>query len=340
MAEDADPQLTNMLMVEESAAGQRLDRFVTDQLGTSRTRVQRWIADAGVTVNGRIVVKASEPVTAGDQVAVLGSITQPKIPAVEPVAMTLDILLEDAHLIVLVKPAGLVVHPGAGTREPTLLAGLMHHLKRSGGLRFNSGFERPGIVHRLDKDTTGVMVCAKTEDAHVGLAQQFTTKTTIEREYLALLDGVMADEILVHESQLTRDPNNRLRFISVRQPGLTGRYRYAKSEFRRMNVYGHRLTEARIRLHTGRTHQIRVHAVDLKIPVVGDQLYHRPTDLPQSFPLPVRQKIKSLRRQMLHAARLAFDHPITGERMSFEAKLPADFHEARELLIAHERAKG
>jgi 23S rRNA pseudouridine1911/1915/1917 synthase len=256
-----------------------------------------------------------------------------------PHPMKLDIIFEDEDLLVLNKSAGLSVHPGAGTREPTLVEGVFHWLGRS---QIEVGDNiRPGIVHRLDKDTTGAIVYAKNEKTQTHLAKQFASKL-IPREYLALLDGFLPHLQLEYESYLFRDPQHRKRFASISadaylkkfgrpvSPG-TG-YRLAKTLFLRKESFQARITLASIFLRTGRTHQIRVHSKDLHCPVLGDPIYNQTHDLPKSIPLEVREKIAGLKRQMLHAHTLGFIHPSSGKEMHFEAPLPEDFQDLLELL--------
>jgi 23S rRNA pseudouridine1911/1915/1917 synthase len=334
----ADQQEVLITVTAEEAGG-RLDRVLASRLaGTSRAKLQRLIAAGDVTLNGR-VAKAKDPVAAGDVLAVATAAAQASPPArLAPVAMRLAVLYEDEHLLVLDKPAGIAVHPGAGDTGPTLVQGLLAHcagrLGRATGGKPELAAERPGIVHRLDKDTSGVMVCAKTDAAHAALAKQFHDKTN-DREYLALLDGVLAGQAATIESWLHRDPNARLKYASTTPSdyaALAARlgqpprgYRWAKSAFQVDRVFHERLTLARVRLFTGRTHQIRVHALALGAPILGDPLYHPGSELPARVPVEVRAAVRRLGRQMLHAQLLGFTHPATGERLTFTAPAPPDF---------------
>lgn len=324
------------LVVGAEGAGRRLDAFVAGCLARlSRAKVQRLVERGDVTLNGE-PARSKDALRVGDRIVVALSPVEPS--RLAPVEMPLAILYEDEHLIVVDKPSGISVHPGAGTSQATLVQALIAHVGKmpAAATRDPMAALRPGVVHRLDKDTTGAMVLAKTDLALAHLAKQFHDKTDIMREYVALLDGVMPRDEIIHESYLFRDPRSRLRFASMtvaemeqliedhggRKPT---RYRLARSAFKRATVFGGRLTLARVRLFTGRTHQIRVHAKDLGLPVVGDLVYHRPTELPQTFPEAVRLQVASTRRQMLHARLLGFRHPTTGETMRFEAPYPADF---------------
>ena len=334
------------LSITEDEAGRRLDLVLAARLGeVSRAKIQKLIARGAVTVNGVVVARSKEPVGAGDVVELTWLEAEPS--PLTPVPMELDILYEDEQLLVLCKPAGITVHPGAGDNGATLVQGLLYHAGRLGQPEVTdpTAWLRPGIVHRLDKDTSGVMVVAKTDKAHAALARQFHDKTTLVREYAALLDGRMAQTEILYESYLHRDPRSRLKFASLPVAGYrllvqekgrepTG-YRYARSLFKREQTYADRLTLARVRLFTGRTHQIRVHALSLGVPILGDQTYHRPTQLPQTFAPEIRAAVFGLSRQMLHARTLGFRHPVSGEAMHFEALYPPDFQEILALLAPY-----
>ncbi len=313
---------------------QRLDSWLAGQLPQlSRAKIQKLIGRHKILVNGRLA-KASLKVQTGDRIHVEIENEAPS-PRLLPYPMSLDILYEDSELLVLNKAAGITVHPGAGTSAPTLVEGVLHWLgKKDGGEHL-----RPGIVHRLDKDTTGLMVYAKNERTQFNLAKQFAAKQ-IPREYLALLDGYLEQPKLEYESYLFRDHQNRQRFASITKDTYLvrfghppqGGYRWAKSIFTKECSYLSRLSLAKIQLLTGRTHQIRVHSKALQCPVLGDPLYNQPHELPKAFPLAVRQSIASLKRQMLHARKLGFLHPLSGKELSFEAPPPQDFQELIDLL--------
>jgi 23S rRNA pseudouridine1911/1915/1917 synthase len=337
------PQGLSAYVVTAELAGRRLDQFLVEALAgsapVSRAKIQKLVAAGAVTVNGA-GARAKDPVAAGDRVEVAWPPPPPS--TLVPARLPLRILFEDAEVIVIDKPAGLAVHPGAGDHGPTLVQGLLHHCGALGHGRAPdpTAWARPGIVHRLDKDTSGVMVCAKTDRAHAALARQFHDKTALEREYVALLDGLLGEALVVRESYLYRDPANRLRFASSAPPPPGVKARYAKSLFRREHEYGHRLTLAAVRLYTGRTHQIRVHARDLHCPVIGDALYGRPTQLPASFPAAVQAAVRRVPRQLLHARRLGFAHPTSGARLTFEAEIPNDFSEVIAVLAPFKNAGG
>ena len=323
----------------------RLDRFLAQALPElSRSRIQELISSGGVTVDAK-VVKASQALTGGEQLSVAMGLLPSRELSLEPrpLEAPLDILFEDDSLIVVNKPAGVTVHPGAGTQgETTLVHALLHHCgslpepashreSAESGSDLTGDDEaddggagtsqaalaalRPGIVHRLDRDTSGAMVVAKTASAHRDLAAQFHDKTNF-RQYLVLCSGPMPVESVVRESWLARDPSHRTRFRSWDEEA-PGR-KYAKTVFRREEAFAAGVTLVSARLYTGRTHQIRVHARDLGMPVTGDASYGDDSRLPHE----VRELAT---RQMLHAWKLGFRHPVTGERFEFEAPLPADF---------------
>ena len=364
MAGQQEELIRVIVLVTE--AGQRLDAFLAQAGATrpelarfSRSKLQKLIEGGAVTLNGE-ATRSKELVREGDIVEVTPMASAPS--ALTPLAMELSILYEDASLIVINKPVGIAVHPGAGDPGPTLVQGLLHHVGKLGRAKpFRGGADddaeddlpqadedaatalRPGIVHRLDKDTSGVLVVAKTDAAHAHLAKQFHDKTN-EREYAALLDGAMPSGEIVCETYLFRDPTNRMRFQSINlddyarlqsDGGLgTRRFRLAKSLFKREETFGARVTLATVKLFTGRTHQIRVHAVALRLPVIGDPLYHRAVNLPERFSPKTRQLVLGVSRQLLHAKTLAFTHPESGVRLSFHAPYPADFQAVLDALRA------
>jgi 23S rRNA pseudouridine1911/1915/1917 synthase len=289
--------------VNRERSGLRLDRFLALELSDfSRARLQTLIRDGFVTLNG----KQSRPrdlVRAGDFV----QLTEPVIEKIDaaPESMALDVLFEDNDLLVLNKPAGLVMHPGAGHSEHTLVNALLAHCDNLSGI---GGRERPGIVHRLDKETSGVLVVAKNDSTHRNLAKQFAART-IEKIYLALVAGVPRKASGVIDRAIGRHPVHRQRMSVATRKG-----RPAKTEYRLLRT-GNQMSLLECALHSGRTHQIRVHLHHLAHPVLGDKSYGGKHAT--AFP-----------RQMLHAWKLAFRHPRTNEVMKFEASLPSDFVEA------------
>jgi len=252
---------------------------------------------------------------------------------------SLSILFEDEHVIVVDKQPFLSVHAGAGHTGTTLVDLLLHHCGVLGRpqRRTPDADLRPGIVHRLDRGTSGAMVCAKTDVAHAALAKQFHDKTN-EREYVCILDGKLAQAEVDIESFLHRDQKDRTAFASMTKRDFERLererraqekepvgYRWAKTRFSRDTEFFGRFTLARATLFTGRTHQIRVHARALGAPVLGDPVYHPEPLAPHALPAPVKAAALGLSRQMLHARVLGFDHPQTGERLRFEAPYPKDF---------------
>jgi 23S rRNA pseudouridine1911/1915/1917 synthase len=295
------------LEVEREHSGFRLDRFLALALPAfSRARLQTLIRDGFVRLNEKMP-RPRDAVRTGDSV----ELTEPEIQKVEalPEQIALEILFEDDDLLVLNKPAGLVMHPGAGHQQHTLVNALLAHCQNLSGI---GGKERPGIVHRLDKETSGCLVVAKNDTTHRDLSRQFAART-MTKIYLALVAGIVRKKMGVIDKAIARHPVHRQRMSIARRQG-----RSAKTEYHVLRS-GNDLSLLECTLHSGRTHQIRVHLHDLGHPVLGDKLYggKRAGDFP---------------RQMLHAWKLAFTHPRSGEEMSFEAPLPPDFAEAMEEL--------
>jgi 23S rRNA pseudouridine1911/1915/1917 synthase len=294
----------------------RLDRALTAACPElSRARVQALIVAGCARVNGAAVTSASHKVQAGDTLGL--DIPPPEPSALTPEDMALDVVYEDAALIVLNKPPGLVVHPGAGRAGGTLVNALLHHC--AGGLSGIGGVERPGIVHRLDKDTSGLMLAAKTDAAHRALAAQLADRT-MGRAYAALVmhEGLAASGVV--DAPIARDPRHRLK-MAVRAGG-----RAAVTRWRVVGRAGP-LALLSCRLESGRTHQIRVHMAHVGMPVLGDPLYGpQPTRLAAAArragidPAP----FLAFGRQALHARAIRFTHPDTGAEMAFEASPPPD----------------
>ncbi|MBA3881372.1 MAG: RluA family pseudouridine synthase [Chthoniobacterales bacterium] len=292
------------LQVTRERAGLRLDRFLALELGDlSRSRLQTLIADGFVTLNtGR--PRARDVVRTGDVV----QLEFPQVEKIEALAeeIPLAVLFEDEDLLVLDKPAGMVVHPGAGNREHTLVNALLSHCTTLSGI---GGKERPGIVHRLDKETSGCLVVAKNDNAHRELSRQFAART-LKKIYLALVAGRLKTNSGVIDAPIERHPIHRQRMSVAR----SSRGRSAKTEYRVLRS-GSEISLVECKLHSGRTHQIRVHLHHLGHPIVGDKLY-------------APRLGKDFHRQMLHAWKLGFTHPRTAELMEFEAPLPPDFNAA------------
>ena len=289
--------------------GQRLDKVLALLLPDySRSRLQQWLLDGHLTVDGA-APPGKTRVSGGEQVC-LRPPSEPASERVEPEAMALDIIHEDESLLVLNKPAGLVMHPGAGNASGTLQNGLLYYAPELAVL------PRSGIVHRLDKDTSGILVVAKTFAAHKHLVAALQART-IEREYAALACGVMTAGGRV-AAPIGRHPVDRKR-MTVRQDG-----RSAVTHYRVLRRYRAH-THVKCRLETGRTHQIRVHMAHIRYPLLGDPVYGRRLALPKSADEALATVLRGFKRQALHACRLGLQHPETGRHMAWQAPLPADF---------------
>ena len=296
--------------VSADFAGQRLDRFLASQLADmSRTRIQSLMDEGRVLVDG-VAMKTSHRVEAGVVVSV--DFPPPPEAGVEAEDIPLEVLYEDEDLAVINKPAGMIVHPGAGRDTGTLVAALLHRFGGVRGLSTVGGPLRPGIVHRLDKGTSGALVIARTDAAHLKLVADFRDRL-IEKSYLALLHGKVKGESGRIELPVARDLRRRSRMMARRREG-----REARTDWRvRLRLPGFTLVEAN--LHTGRTHQIRVHFSALGHPVVGDTLYGAPQRERVGAEL-----MPTLGRNFLHAARIAFAHPRTARRLEIRAPLPQE----------------
>ena len=294
-------------IVPASAAGRRFDAALAELFPEfSRSRLTEWIKSGNALLDGQ-VVRPRDPVRGGET-ASLDVVLDTQTHA-EPEDIPLDILYEDEHVFVLDKPAGLVVHPGAGNPTGTLVNALLF---RDPSL---SALPRAGIVHRLDKDTSGVMVVARTLPAHTSLVAQLSARQ-VHRQYLAVVVGAMVSGATV-DAPIDRHPRDRLK-MAVREDG-----RDAVTHVRlRERFRGHTAVECR--LETGRTHQIRVHMAHLRFPLVGDPLYGGPLRLPRGASEELNTQLRGFRRQALHAETLEFSHPTTGEPVRTSAPVPAD----------------
>ena len=304
------------------AAGQRADRFLADAIGSlSRSRVKALIAEGRATRDDEPLRSASEPVRAGARYALEVPLAAPALPLPEDIPLA--VLFEDADLIVLDKPAGLVVHPAPGNQEGTLVNALLFHA--GDDLPGIGGERRPGIVHRLDKDTSGVMVVAKTERAHRALSQAFAERD-LEREYLALAWGLPEPPAGEIDAPIGRHPADRKRMAVLTGADAERRGKPALTRYRTERAWGGTACALlRCRLGTGRTHQIRVHLAHAGHPLVGDPVYlRRPPATARFLPGPERDALLSFPRQALHAATLGFRHPVTGKSLSFASPPPPD----------------
>ncbi len=290
-----------ILIITENEAGQRADVALAAMLELTRSNMQK-LLDEGRAVKGTKVIKSNYKLKLGDEIIV--TLPEPQPLDVQPENIPLDIIYEDDDVVVVNKARGMVVHPAAGNYSGTLVNALLYHCKNLSGI---NGVIRPGIVHRLDKDTSGIMICAKNDAAHVSLSEQIQSKTA-QRTYLAVVRGNIKTDSGVIETQIARDKDDRKKMAVVKEGG-----RNAVTEYEVVERFG-KYTIVKCKLKTGRTHQIRVHMEYLGYPLVGDPKYS-----PMKTPF-------SINGQALHSLTLAFDHPRTGERMEFEAKLPEDLH--------------
>lgn len=286
---------------ETEDAGTRADVFLAAKLGVSRSNMQKLLEDGRVK-RGEKIIKANYKVRADEMFVV--DIPEPEPIEAVPENIPLDIIYEDDDVVVLNKARGMVVHPAPGNYTGTLVNALLYHCSNLSGI--NSAI-RPGIVHRLDKDTSGIMIVAKNDAAHISLSQQIQSKTAV-RTYLAVVRGNIKTDSGTIETQIARDKTDRKKMAVVKEGG-----RDAITDYEVLECFG-KYTLVRCKLRTGRTHQIRVHMEYLGYPLVGDPKYS-----PMKTPF-------GIKGQALHSHTLEFTHPRTGERMKFEAPLPEDMH--------------
>ncbi|TWI02870.1 23S rRNA pseudouridine1911/1915/1917 synthase [Luteimonas cucumeris] len=306
--------------VPEAAAGRRFDAVLAELFPEfSRSRLAEWIKSGDARLDGN-QVKPRDPVRGGETASLVAVLDMQTDAVAEDIP--LDVLYEDADVIVIDKPAGLVVHPGAGNPTGTLVNALLY---RDPAL---AALPRAGIVHRLDKDTSGVMVVARSLQAHAALVAQLSARD-VHRQYLAIVVGALVSGGTAN-APIDRHPRDRLK-MAVREDG-----RDAVTHYRlRERFRGHTALECR--LETGRTHQIRVHMAHLKHPIVGDPLYGGPLKLPKGATQELIEALRGFRRQALHAETLEFVHPVSGEPVRVTAPVPGDMREL--LRVLHEDAK-
>ena len=308
-----------IFLISEKEAGERLDAAVSRLSSLSRSAAAKRIEEGDVKVNGVVLPKRYE-IRAGDEI--LLQEREPTLPEARPEAIPLDILYEDADILVINKPKGMVVHPAPGNPDGTLVNALLHHCR--GQLSGINGVLRPGIVHRIDKDTSGLLVVAKNDEAHRALAAELEGHH-IEREYHALANGGFRTTVGTVDLPIGRHPVDRKKMAVIKDGTHTSRP--AVTHYEVIGDFG-AVTYLKLHLETGRTHQIRVHMAALGHPLLGDTLYgggHTRFE---------KEHSALLHGQALHAKRLTFRHPRTGETMTFECPLPADF---RKLLAILER---
>ncbi|HXV22912.1 MAG TPA: RluA family pseudouridine synthase [Alphaproteobacteria bacterium] len=317
------------LKADETAAGERLDRWLAGKLqSVSRSRIKALVEAGHVRLAGATITDPSLRVKPGQLFRL--TLPPPEAPAPLGEPVPLAILYEDEALVVLDKPAGMAVHPAPGSPAGTLVNALIAHCGES--LSGIGGVRRPGIVHRLDKDTTGIMVVAKTDPAHRHLSCQFAERS-VERSYLALVWGVPArleDSIV---GAIGRDPRDRKRMAVVE-----GRGKPAQTIYKVRKAFGLGAALLSCRLMTGRTHQIRVHLAAIGHPLIGDATYGRSTSARlRRLPPAAQEAVRSFKRQALHAAVLGFAHPVSGQRLRFETPPPADMRQLLKTLESLQR---
>ena len=306
---------TTVYHIGKEHSGTRLDRFlisVTEEM--SRTYLQRLIRDGDVTVNDKVTKQPSYLLRDGDRVCLTLPPPRP-LDTVAPENIPLDILHEDNHLLVLNKPAGMLVHPANNVNDGTLVNALLAHCTDLSGI---GGVERPGIVHRLDKDTSGILVVAKTDVVHRGLSTQFE-RHSITRQYVAVVCGTPAEAAGTIDARIARSRRDRRRMTTVETGG-----RHAVTHYEVLERYP-QFARVQLTLETGRLHQIRVHLQHIGHPVAGDAVYGgEQRALNDADSSEVKQALAKLKRQALHARTLGFENPVTDQHLTFSAPMPTD----------------
>jgi len=299
-------------LVEKKDVGKRLDVFLAEVTGLTRSQIGKIIVQGQVKVGGKVVVKAGYKLRLQENVTFTPP--RPQEPELTPEPIPLDVLYEDEHLIVINKSPGLVVHPAPGHFQGTLVHALLYHCPNLSGI---GGVKRPGIVHRLDKDTSGVLVVAKDDQSHQGLSHQFKERM-VKKQYVALVFGIPTESQGKIDFSLGRHPKNRKKFsIHTKKPRMAVTLWQLKEKFAYASLL---LCEPK----TGRTHQIRVHLAAIGHPILGDPIYFRKSRLNQIKSKTLRTLLWQAPRLMLHAWRLEFVHPVNQKIMAFEAPLPSD----------------
>ena len=314
---------TQIYDIQADQRGTRLDRFLLNATqGVSRTYLQRLIRDGDVTVNGNVAKQPSYALRERDRVCLTLPPPRP-LDTVQPERISLDVLHEDSHLIVLNKPAGMLVHPANGVNVGTLVNALLAHCTDLSGI---GGVERPGIVHRLDKGTSGVLVVAKTDVVHRGLSVQFE-RHSITRQYIAVVCGAPTDTLGTIDARIARSRRDRRRMTTIETGG-----RHAVTHYEVLERYP-QFARVQLTLETGRLHQIRVHLQHIGHPVVGDAVYGGEQRALNDADTPaLKQVLSQLKRQALHARLLGFEHPATGKRLTFSAEMPKDMQQVVDAL--------
>ena len=305
------------LVVDKQCSGKRLDVFISSKItDVSRTRIKNLILEDMVKINNQICYEPSKKINFKDNLVI--EIPPPKKTNIKPYNYNLDIIFEDSDIIMVNKPAGLVVHPGAGNSENTLVNALVNYC--GGSLSTIGGELRPGIVHRLDKDTSGLLVVAKNDMAHINLSKQFSDHT-INRKFEALVWGRLRPQKGIIKSYITRSNRNR-QLMKVSQT----RGKSAVTNYKTLEIFQNNkvptLSLIECRLDTGRTHQIRVHMTYKNNPIVGDKLYKKKNKKFKKIDVELNSIIKNIDRQFLHAKFLGFVHPLSNKEVLFEVQLP------------------
>ena len=296
-------------IIPSSYQGQRIDKVLALLFPDySRSKLKQWLLDGAIKVNDKTY--SPDTKVFGEETVTLNPPAEQISEHAYPQDIPLDIVFEDEHVLIINKPAGLVVHPGAGNPDKTLVNGLLHHDKQLAAL------PRAGIIHRLDKDTTGLLVIAKTLKAHTSLVQQMQMRE-IKRNYITLVYGHIIAGTTI-STGYGRDPRNRLKMA------VCNSEREAITKYSVAKQY-HFASLLNVELLTGRTHQIRVHMTHIKHPIIGDKLYRTRTGLGKNVPEEIREAVANFPRQALHACQLSLQHPISGAEITVEADLPEDF---------------
>jgi len=332
MPPESDGEQLMTLVVDDSSVGERLDAHLAKALdGLSRSRLKVLIKSEHVTVDGRTVADPSYRIAAGEAIHAL--IPEPEDADPEPENIPLTVVYEDRHIVVIDKQAGLVVHPGPGNWTGTLVNALLYHCGDS--LSGIGGVKRPGIVHRIDKETSGLLVVAKTDAAHQALSEQFADhgrNGPLERAYTAFVWGVPDPLKATIATQIARSSHNRLKMAVAGSGG-----RHAVTHYKVVSppggIAGGLASQVTCRLETGRTHQIRVHMAHIGHPLIGDPEYGQGFKTKMNLlPEPARKALSMFNRQALHASLLVISHPESGDILRFESDLPADLQRLFKLL--------
>ena len=303
----------NIVKVSDVDAGQRIDVFLSERISKTRSFIKQLIKKGNILLNGK-TVKSGYKIKSGDTIEI--NLPEDEEIILKPEKIPLEILYKDEHVAVINKPPGLVMYPAAGHRSGTLMNALAYHVERLANV---GGPLRPGVVHRLDKDTSGLVVVALSDEAYYPLVEAFK-KRTIKRIYYTIVHGTMKEKEGEIELPIGRSPTHRKKMSTRVRRG-----RYAKTHWRVIEEY-HFATFIEVRLATGRTHQIRVHFSAIGHPVLGDSVYGRKTTIK------TKERMIRVPRQMLHAGVLGFSHPVAGQWLEFAAPIPSDMEELLELL--------